>query len=92
LNKDSKDLLERLADRLPSDRLENCRTFSKVGEWGVLVDEMCAVLVKRNIPVTQDERDALADLLDMFPIPAEHHKYINNREEILASLTITDAR
>jgi len=46
LHKDSRDLLERLADRLPPDKLATYRTYSNVGEWAELVDVLCASLVK----------------------------------------------
>ncbi|WP_190812735.1 hypothetical protein [Saccharopolyspora pogona] len=89
LSRDSQSLLERLADRFPPDQLRMCRESGKGGEWNEMVDIMCAVLVKRNVPVTQDERDALADLLAMYPVPVEGYDYINKRDEILATLTVT---
>lgn len=90
LSQDSQALLERLADRFPPDQLRMCRESGKGGEWNEMVDIMCAVLVHRRIPVTQDERDALADLLAMYPVPMEGYDYINKRDELLAGLTVTD--
>lgn len=91
LSADSHALLERLADRLPPDRLEEYRTLSHVGEWPMLVDLLSATLVKQQIPVSPSERDALADLLNWFrPAAVADHPYIRDRENTLASLNVTD--
>lgn len=91
LHKDSSGLLERLAGRFPEDQLRMCRDLSEAGEWPELVDLMCAVLVKWKIPVTPEERDALADLLAMFPIPTKDYEYIDNRDDVLAALAVSES-
>lgn len=88
LSRNSRSLLEQLADRFPPDQLEICRDHATGGEWGELVDNMSAVLVKRNIPVTPAERDALAALLNMYPVPLEDYDYISNRDQTLAALNV----
>ncbi|MEV0702660.1 hypothetical protein AB0I53_32720 [Saccharopolyspora sp. NPDC050389] len=91
LSADSNALLERLADRLPPDRLEEYRTLSHVGEWSMLVDLLSASLVTRQIPVSPSERDALAALLNWFrPAAVADLAYIHDRENTLASLNVTD--
>ncbi|MGW1682533.1 hypothetical protein [Saccharopolyspora sp. NPDC002376] len=45
LSTDTHALLKRLADRLPSDRLEEYRALSRVGEWAMLANELSASLV-----------------------------------------------
>jgi hypothetical protein len=92
LHKDSRDLLERLADRIPADRLASYRTFSDVGEWGELVDALCASLVKRQIPVSPQERDLLAQLLGMFPAPQEGYAYLNDPPGVLSQLNVVSGR
>lgn len=89
LRTDSRELLERLADRLPQDKLNEYRSLSDVGEWAILVDLLSATLVKRNIPITPAERDALADLLALFPTTVEDLDYITHRDQTLAALTVT---
>ncbi|MEY8040097.1 hypothetical protein AB8O55_11885 [Saccharopolyspora cebuensis] len=90
LSRDAQALLERLADRFPPDQLRMCRESGQGGEWNEMVDIMCAVLAKHEVPVTQDEWHALADLLALYPVPVEGYDYINKRDEILAALTVTD--
>ena len=90
LGEDSHDLLEQLADRFPQQALETCRSFDNAGEWGQLIELISATLVKRSVPVTSQERDALADLLYRYSIPYKHHEYISNRDETIASLKIAD--
>ncbi|WP_068055685.1 hypothetical protein [Nocardia xishanensis] len=90
LNKESRDLLERLADRLPAETLAQYRTFSDVGEWGELVDGLCASLVKRQIAVTTAERDSLAELMAMF-INSEGYAYLGDPERVLSQLAVVPA-
>ena len=89
LHKDSRDLLERLADRLPPDKLATYRTYSNVGEWAELVDVLCASLVKGQIPVTPEERNSLAGLLAMFETPREGYAYLSDPQRVLSQLTVT---
>ncbi|MCI2422694.1 hypothetical protein MOQ72_35240 [Saccharopolyspora sp. K220] len=91
LSTDSQALLEQLADRLPSDRVEEYRTLSRVGEWAMLINELSASLVTRQIPVNRPERDALAAVLNWFrPAVVTDLAYIRDRENTLASLNITE--
>ncbi|MEU0505415.1 hypothetical protein [Nocardia sp. NPDC005998] len=90
LSKDSRDLLELLADRLPAEALAQYRTFSDVGEWGELVDGLCASLVNRRISVTPAERDSLADLMAMFK-NREDYVYLRDPDGVLAHLTVLPA-
>jgi hypothetical protein len=88
LHRDSGVLLDMFADRLSEQRLERLRTFHFVGEWTLLVDGLCATLVKRAVPVTPSERAALAALLALFVNPQPHHRYLGDPERTLAALTI----
>lgn len=92
LHRESRALLESVADRLPSDRLREYRSFSDVGEWLLLVDSMCASLVKRQIPVTSGERDALRAVLTLFPPPGGDHLYLNDVSGTLAALNVVAGR
>jgi hypothetical protein len=71
LHEDSRELLARLADRIPPDRLSTYRTYRDVGEWAELLDALCATLVVRHLPVTSAERELLARLLAMFETSKE---------------------
>ncbi|MEU1985022.1 hypothetical protein [Nocardia sp. NPDC019395] len=91
LHNDSRDLLERLADRLPPDRLADYRSDSDAGEWGVLLDALCARLVRRQIPVTLPERDILAGLLAMLEIVEEgeeDYAYLSDPSRVLSQLHV----
>jgi hypothetical protein len=88
LHKDSRELLERLADRIPPDRLTTYRTYSDVGEWAELLDALSASLVVRHIPVTSEERDLLARLLAMFETPKEGYTYLSDPQSVLSQLTV----
>ncbi|MEV0034221.1 hypothetical protein [Nocardia sp. NPDC050793] len=90
LNKESRGLLERLADRLPPETLAQYRTYSDVGEWGELVDGLCASLVKRQISVTPAERDSLAELMAMFS-NRQDYVYLSNPERVLSQLAVVPA-
>jgi hypothetical protein len=88
LHKDSRDLVERLADRIPPEKLTAYRTYSDVGEWAELVDLLCAGLLKNHIPVTPDERDRLAALLAMFDTPRGGYTYLSDPQRVLSQLTV----
>lgn len=92
LNEKSADLLDRLADRLPADRLAQYREYRFVGEWGMFADNLAARLVKAKVPVTAAERDVLREILHSFSLPSPDHRFIENRDEVLASLTIAEER
>lgn len=85
IGNDSRELLERFADRLRPGVLAQCRTFSEVGEWTLLIDNLCASLVKDQILVSSAERDALADLMTFFGDPKEntYMVYIDSYERVL---------
>jgi hypothetical protein len=89
LNHDSRALLDMVADRLTEQQLDWSRSFRDAGEWGELVEGICAYLVKGQIPVTPTERDAVAAVLDQFIDPRPVYKYLNDREGTLAALTVT---
>ncbi|MFR9773262.1 hypothetical protein [Nocardia sp. SC052] len=91
MSKESRDLLESVADRLPSDVVDSYRTYSDVGEWAMLVDVLCASLVKRRIPVTEAERDAVANVLGQFNLPAEGYRYLNDPQGVLSELNVVTA-
>lgn len=57
-------LPDRFADRLGDDVLRILRMHSEGGEWGELVDNTLAALVQKAAPVTRQERDELAALVD----------------------------
>ncbi|WP_019931246.1 hypothetical protein [Nocardia sp. BMG111209] len=90
LHNDSRALLERFADRLPADTLATYRTFSDVGEWGELIDNLCASFVVDRIPMTAAERDSVAALLAMFPTPPEDYTYLGDPSRVLAGLNVDE--
>ncbi|MBB4906429.1 hypothetical protein [Actinophytocola algeriensis] len=92
LHKDSRALLDMLADRLTEQQLSWSRTFSDVGEWSMLVDSLCAYLVKGNIPVTPAERDAVAAVLAQFTRPKPQHEYLDDPAGTLAALNVMEER
>lgn len=74
----SKELVERLADRLPEKDVESLLSLHDVGEPLFLLNILCAGLVKWQTPITPEERDALATLVvgvattnDRFPYLAD---------------------
>ncbi|MFE3544417.1 hypothetical protein ACFXK0_15760 [Nocardia sp. NPDC059177] len=91
MSNDSRELLERFADRLEPEILADYRTFSDVGEWTLLVDNLCASLVKRQILVSVAERGALAELLALFGDPKDNVDmfYIDDYERVLAELNVS---
>lgn len=88
LSEESHALLGQLADRIPTDQLEACRSLARGGEWPELIDLISSVLVTDQIPISPAERDALAALLRMQPIPSSRHHYIANRDQTLGSLHV----
>ncbi|MFE9577212.1 hypothetical protein ACFYO1_12560 [Nocardia sp. NPDC006044] len=87
LSEGSRGLLEQLADRLAPETLAQYRTYSDVGEWGELVDGLCASLVKRRIAISSAERDSLAELMGMFG-NREGYVYLGDPERVLAQLVV----
>lgn len=90
LHIESRDLLESVADRLTPEKVRIYRSFSFAGEWALLADGLCATLVKRQIPVTAAERDALASVLGLFQRPHERYNYLNDPAGTLAALNVVD--
>jgi hypothetical protein len=86
----TRDLLNRLADRLPPADLETFRSFHDVGEPLLLLDQLCAGLVKWQTPITRDERDALASILADLPIPEGGYRFLENQTEVLAGLNVVE--
>ncbi|MFC3999378.1 hypothetical protein ACFOVU_25935 [Nocardiopsis sediminis] len=86
----SGDVVKRLADRLPATTTEQLRTFHYVGEHGELADCLAAAISKARVPLTGDERDAVAELLRLFAIPTEGLHFVDRREEIIAALNVVD--
>ncbi|WP_181724424.1 hypothetical protein [Nocardia gipuzkoensis] len=52
----------------------------------MLVDVLCASLIKRRIPVTEAERDAVANVLGQFDPPVEGYRYLNDPQGVLSEL------
>ncbi|MFE6924858.1 hypothetical protein ACFVAV_27800 [Nocardia sp. NPDC057663] len=90
LSNGSRQLLERFADRLGPETLADFRSFSDVGEWTLLVDNLCATLVKHKILVSPAERDALAELLALFGDPKDNMDmfYIDDYQRVLGELNV----
>jgi hypothetical protein len=80
-----RELLDQLADRLPTDVLDRLERFQFAGEWALVVDELAAVLTRRHIPITAAERDLLRNVLHSFGSTTA-------LDTVLASLTVTDAQ
>jgi len=89
LKNDADELLDRLADRLPHDNLKDLRTFNFVGEWNELANNLLAILVRNEIPVSPDEKEELRNLLYFFDLPVPYYDFINDRDAILASLNVS---
>jgi hypothetical protein len=64
-------LPDRFTDRLPPETLESLRLMEAGGEYGELLIELAAALVKLGMPVTERERDELRDLLDATGMPVD---------------------
>jgi hypothetical protein len=91
LNRDSRALLESLVDRLRPERVERLRHLSDVGEWGLLVNGLCASLVTQQIPITLAEREALAAVLALFPTtttPGRGYDFVDDPDGTLAALNV----
>ncbi|SDC87529.1 hypothetical protein [Actinokineospora iranica] len=88
LNNDSRALLEILADRLPPETVAGYRRLSDAGEWGELVDSLCAPLVRRRTTITVAEYQRVADLLALFGGPREGYAYLSDPQDVLAKLTV----
>lgn len=91
LNTKSQELLERFADRLSLHDLDSNRTLNFAGEQAIMLDNLCASLVKGEIPVTPQEQQTLTELLNWFrPATVTDLPYLRDRENTLASLNVTE--
>ena len=88
LHEESRALLESVTDRLEPERVDRYRSLSDVGEWVELVESVCATLVKRRIPVTAEERDALAGVLARLSRPKRGYDFVNDPQGTLAALNV----
>lgn len=91
MGNDSAALLERFADRLRPEVLAQCQTYSEVGEWTLLIDNLCASLVKDKILISPADRDALADLMALIGNPNENSYmvFIDSYERVLDELNVS---
>ncbi|WP_157246709.1 hypothetical protein [Nonomuraea typhae] len=83
----SRDLLDRLADRLER-HLETYRSLHDVGEPIYMLNVLCADLTKSKIPVSPEERDLLAVLIGDLRIRAGDYPYLDDPARILAALHV----
>lgn len=91
LHHESRALLETVADRLSAQELEESRSLSDAGEWGELVNGLCAHLVREQAAVTPAERDGLASVLGlMFGPRKQRYRYVDDPEGTLAALDVVD--
>ncbi|MFI6045244.1 hypothetical protein ACIA8C_26680 [Nocardia sp. NPDC051321] len=86
----STDLLEQLVDRLPADVVEESRILLFGGEVSLFIELLTAALLRRRVPITPNEYDQLRDLLFAPTIPLRHHKFVNNRTEVVAGFVVRD--
>lgn len=91
MNSDCRALLALLSDRIPGEQLESCRSFSAAGEYAELVDVIAAILVKRQIPVTSVERDALREVMAMFSQPMDGYAYLGNPDLTIAGIKVVQS-
>ncbi|APU15386.1 MULTISPECIES: hypothetical protein [Actinoalloteichus] len=95
LGKALRNLLERLdsrlAERISPRQLRSYWSYLDAGERTELLDALCATLVKRQVPVTGEERDILAGILAMYDNPDARHTYVKDPEGVLAKLNVTSA-
>ncbi len=82
-------LIDRLADRLPEVDRRDIREFDDVGEEGLALDLMAAVLMKNSIPITREQWDILHTLLYHFELPTGE-SYIDRRDEVMAALNVVE--
>lgn len=84
----SKDLVERLADRLPDADVETFLSLHDVGEPIYLLNLLCAGLIKWRTEITPDERDALATLVVGVASTNDEYRYLVDAEGTLAALNV----
>ena len=86
----SQTLLAAVSDRIPADQLHVFEGLSYGGEWGLLVDGICATLVNRSIRVTPAEVSMLRDVIGLFdPVPSDL-SYIASFSQVLPNLVVSD--
>ncbi|GAA2978462.1 DNA alkylation repair protein [Actinokineospora diospyrosa] len=88
LNNDSRALLDAVADRLPPETVAGYRRLSDAGEWGELVDGLCASLVRRKIVLSVPEYQQVAELLALFTGPREGYTYLSDPQGVLSRLVV----
>ena len=84
-------LLDALAPKLTEEKLKQERTWVWVGEWGLMLDNVSATLIKGAIPVTATERDLLDRALTIIgDQQGDAFTYLNDRQGTLDALTTLD--
>lgn len=86
----SRSTVERLADRLPAHDLRRLREFAFAGEWPLLADLLAAVLLQEKTPVSAVDREAVRELLYWWAEPVKGYRYIEARDDVLASLNVVE--
>ncbi len=77
-------LLDQLANRVPPAELEQLHEFLEVGEPGELFDNLAALFIKEQLPVSREEYDELAALVKC--ISVDDHPFL--RPDMLARLNV----
>lgn len=67
----------RFGGRLPGPGMRQITNAIHAGEWDVGLSNLIAGLTKLNVPVTADERDELAALLEDLEMPTEQLDSLN---------------
>lgn len=84
----SKDLVERLTDRLPEADVETFLSLHDVGEPLLMLNLLCAGLIKWRTELTPAERDALATLVVGVASTNEEYPYLVDARGTLDRLTV----
>jgi hypothetical protein len=84
-------ILDVIGPKLPADRIDRHRESAEAGAWDLVLDSVCATLVKGRIPLTVIERDLVVETLEIFGSNWEPRWYfLSDHEGVLAGLTVID--
>ncbi|OLF05096.1 hypothetical protein BLA60_37590 [Actinophytocola xinjiangensis] len=86
----SKELVERLADRLPEADVETFLSLHDVGEPLYLLNLLCAGLIKWRTEVTAAERDALAELVTGVASTNTRYPFLVDAQGSLEALNVVE--
>ncbi|MGP4019787.1 hypothetical protein [Saccharopolyspora sp. 5N708] len=83
-------LFQGMRERIPQETYSFMSSAAHAGEHYEVLDVLLAMLKKKFFPISRPERDELRAIMESVPLPIDMCDFINDWENIVASLNVID--